>query len=170
MSHAFYIALAIIRVVLTVLVMTAQLTVWLVLNLVVPALRAAWEWLLSLAAASASHQIDKDRDEPKGPPQLPPPPTRSTSQGDAHLDERNRQALAAVRASFETHGAKTLSVPDPEAALAPRLLGRQPRVPPWVEILRREGYRIVWAEHSQPMNCPAWVVTKADPSESRWAK
>jgi hypothetical protein len=59
---------------------------------------------------------------------------------------------------------------DPEAALAPRRIGSEPRVPAWVEILRREGYRVVWNEHGSPLNGPAWVVTKADPTESRWAK
>jgi hypothetical protein len=39
MSHAFYIALAIIRVVLTVLFLSAKLAAWLALNVVVPALR-----------------------------------------------------------------------------------------------------------------------------------
>lgn len=168
-------AIALCRLFIYLTIVSVQLCVWFTTSVLVPSLRALWQWMLALASGAAdlppldSRKGDEElyRSQPTPPagaadlpPVYGPPPMAMPPVGDGHLDKRTSDALRTVHSAFEDYGGRRLTIPDPDSALGARF-GREPRVPLWVEILRRDGYRVEWVEVSS-LNCPAWVVTKGD--------
>ena len=151
--------------ILWILLQSMHLASWLLVRVIAPSLKALWRGILQLAAYSAEStraihdpadsgvwtQSDSPDSGAWGPSEL--------ASFTMKLSPRDEAALNAVRSTFATCGTKSVTIPDPESALAPRPSGREPAIPLWVELLRREVYKVVWTEQST-LNCPGWVVTQ----------
>lgn len=172
MSSALYLLLVIGRVTFFVIYMSFLLLQAFCVHVAAPALRAIWRWTQDVAGVAASHPVHRPappthQDRPRPVERWSPNPALPATTSTSRFEPSDDVAFDSVLSAFNDHGAKSVTVPDPEAALAPRVVGREPRIPPWVEFLRRADYRVIWTENSS-MNCPAWVVTRIDSSGSRW--